>query len=500
VTRIYAPPSAARQARVPLLLGVLVVIIALLGASWVLMGGSAAPTGQEVTLEYTTERGQNATAGTADSRLRATLRLPWSDGSPETALASVNFQLVDGSGNPALVGPGPAQPEAMRPALEISVWYYDGSMPSAPGTYHARVQAFLLDGTSRSYELSDPELEVLAETGAQLASGFVFARDSNLWVVSTDLQRERRLTFYPSYYEYAASPAWSPDGKSIAYTYSPRVAADQLPSTDIWAIPASGPPGAGARKMALHGENELLNNPAWSPDGKYLYFTVQSTPPITSSDAPAGGSTQTWRIDRVDLGTESRSQVVEHAQMPSFSSDGKQMVYVETTPLQAGDFAAINRQRLVLVDMATSKQTVLVNDSAHQMLYAPRISPDGKWVVYAAINAPVQSEVPADGPSSYSDFGASTVLDWLLFKPRTASAHGLPWDLYLCPATGGQEIRLTNLGEDEPYPIWLDKSTIAFMATTGMYKLGIDDHGQPAGQPSKEHPGAPYGGLTWHGP
>ena len=79
----------------------------------------------------------------------------------------------------------------------------------------------------------------------------------------------------------------------------------------------------------------------------------------------------------------------------------------------------------------------------------------------------------------------------------TASAHGNPWDLFLVPVAGGNSIRLTKLNEDQPHPVWLDNSTIAFMGTTGLYKLSINAGGQAAGQPTKIHDGAPHGGLTW---
>jgi hypothetical protein len=78
-----------------------------------------------------------------------------------------------------------------------------------------------------------------------------------------------------------------------------------------------------------------------------------------------------------------------------------------------------------------------------------------------------------------------------------ASAHGLPWDVFLVPSAGGTPVRLTQLNEDQPHAVWLDNSTIAFMGTTGLYKLSINANGQPTGQPTKIHDGAPHGGLTW---
>ncbi len=78
--------------------------------------------------------------------------------------------------------------------------------------------------------------------------------------------------------------------------------------------------------------------------------------------------------------------------------------------------------------------------------------------------------------------------------------HGLPWELFLVSANGGEVTQLTKLNEDQPTPAWLDNSTLAFMGSTGLYKLGIDASGKPVGTPQKIHAGAPHGGISWHAP
>src|SRR5207237_4132266 len=120
------------------------------------------------------------------------------------------------------------------------------------------------------YEASEPVLHVKAESGEPLRSGFVFSRQSNLWLLSTDTKRERRLTFFAPPDEYAESPAWSPDGKLIAFAFSPKTAPQDIPSEDIWVV---NPDGSGARQLVAHGQDESLLDPAWSADGCYLYFT-----------------------------------------------------------------------------------------------------------------------------------------------------------------------------------------------------------------------------------
>jgi hypothetical protein len=418
-----------------------------------------------------------------DSPLKITLRIPWSNGSPDTALAAVTVQLLDGSGNPARIGPGPGEPDAMRPALEIGVWTYDGSMPSDPGTYHPRFVMQKLNGPTETVELNSPELTSLASDGPPVSSGYVYARNANLWLLSTDTQRERRLTFLQSYYEYADNASWSPDGKEIGYTYSPKTAADELPFTEIWAL---GADGTGAHKVVGHGQNESLLEPVWSPDGKSLYFTVQTQPDGLGTPNPLGMLTNTGRVDKVELATGSRTQWMPNASMPDVGTQG--VVYVESVLTQDETGGILTKNKLQFTNADGAQSRTLVDENKYQQLYAPSISPDGKWVVFAATDAP---------PPQASEFD---FWKWLTWQPETASAHGLPWDLYIVPLSGGEVGQITQLNEDQPHATWLDATTIAFMGKDGLYKLGLDATGKPTGQPARIHNGSPHGGLSWHAP
>jgi hypothetical protein len=142
----------------------------------------------------------------------------------------------------------------------------------------------------------------------------------------------------------------------------------------------------------------------------------------------------------------------------------------------------------VLSKLDGSGQRVLVNEHAFQMVYEPRISPDGKWVAFAAINQP-----PPQGRND-------NLLKWLLLLPETAYAHGLPWDLYLVSTGGGPPIQLSKLNEDQPVAAWLSNTTIDFMGVRGLYQVRIGADGKPMGDASKVHEGAPHGGLSWHAP
>src|SRR3954453_5097958 len=129
-----------------------------------------------VSVQYKTERGEAATQGAVNSPLHVTVQVPGSDGSPETALAGVSLHFVDEQGAPAPFGDSKEQSFFMKPSTTIGTWEYNGSIPSAPGTYHARVELARLYGDTgnQMVDLASPKLEAVAEESAPLSSGFVF--------------------------------------------------------------------------------------------------------------------------------------------------------------------------------------------------------------------------------------------------------------------------------------------------------------------------------------
>jgi dipeptidyl aminopeptidase/acylaminoacyl peptidase len=83
---------------------------------------------------------------------------------------------------------------------------------------------------------------------------------NHLWVLDLASGRQRRVT---SGRFMVAEPRWSPDSRSIAFLWNPTGAVDDGNLTDIAVVPAAG--GAVRRLEALP---EAA--PAWSPDGRWL--------------------------------------------------------------------------------------------------------------------------------------------------------------------------------------------------------------------------------------
>ena len=110
-----------------------------------------------------------------------------------------------------------------------------------------------------------------------------------------------------------SNPAVSPDGKQIAFTVTTVVAAENKRHSEVWLVPA-----AGGEPVRMTSPGVESTNPRWAPDGKLLLFT--STRP--------GGKGRTWalRMDRPG------GEAFEVDSIPSgvATRDGRLVFYTDT--------------------------------------------------------------------------------------------------------------------------------------------------------------------------
>lgn len=169
------------------------------------------------------------------------------------------------------------------------------------------------------------------------------AAQSDIIVANADGSNPERITHSG---RHDTQPAWSPDGREIAYISAPAATAGDYM---VRVLPAS----AGSESKTLVSGVATLNGPAWSPDGRTIVFGSRRRQREWVASVPASGGSVTWLESGAD------------GSWPAWRPDGKAIAFVRD---QSSDDAAI-----VVMDAAGTR--------------ARRISPSGMGASYPAWSA-----------------------------------------------------------------------------------------------------------------
>jgi len=151
--------------------------------------------------------------------------------------------------------------------------------------------------------------------------------------------------------EWQVDPA--PDGRRLAFL------SNQGGPESLWLLEAGAP-----RLLVRHGARSILGNPDWSPDGTQIVF---------SSNWRIGH--QIYLADVASGEARRLSGFTRGGCEPRFHPDGRRVVYVSRGHRSG-------KSRLVERDLATERETVLVNWPA--LNYDPVYSPDGSELAFAS--------------------------------------------------------------------------------------------------------------------
>ena len=205
----------------------------------------------------------------------------------------------------------------------------------------------------------------------------------NIWIMNVDGSDKRQVT--KEEFRLLNQPAWSPDGRFIA-ARKHFTTARSLGTGEIWVYHVGGGDGYVAVKKASQDLQKELGEPVYAPDGKSLYYTRNVSPgPIFEYAQDSNASL--FEIERYDFETGKVSTAVEGAggaTRPAPSPDGKKLAFVRRER---------NLSKLYVKDLETGDLTKLYDalDQDLQETWAvnglyPNMdwTPDSKSIVFWA--------------------------------------------------------------------------------------------------------------------
>ena len=198
--------------------------------------------------------------------------------------------------------------------------------------------------------------------GKQLAYVSFETGHATVFVQSVFSNQRRMLADFPGS---NSAPAWSPDGKQLAIVMT------RDGSSQIYLI---NPDGSGVKRLTFSGA--IDTEPNFSPDGQYLLFT-----------SDRGGSAQIYRMP-VAGGPEQRMTFGDGSNYsPRHSPDGKSFVFTHR----------VNGKFYISTQDFLTGQMQIVSDGGWEK--KPSFAPNGKLILFAseAHDRGILATVSSDG-------------------------------------------------------------------------------------------------------
>jgi len=324
-----------------------------------------------------------------------------------------------------------------------------------------------LGGAARTLFQCGPETCVRMADWSPDGQEVAFVRGDSLQIASaTDGTVTAVLGHVPSLH----SCRWSPAGTAIAcvignvsYVSVGGTFGNLAPSRIVtFSLDGSG--------MVPVTEADAINqSPAWSPDGRLLYY-------VSSRQGPRDIYAVSVSETGVPTGEPTRLTVGLNAQSVDLSADGRRLAYSVYT----------SRSNIWSLPVPTDPPTTIDEatplTSGSQTVESLRVSLDGDWLLYDSNlrgNADVY-RIPIGGGAPeqltrepFDEFAADLSPDGteiVYFSWETGSR-----DIVVRPVVGGASELLTNTPSQEYYPVWSpDGSRIAFFdQVTGAYAMYV---------------------------
>ena len=163
--------------------------------------------------------------------------------------------------------------------------------------------------------------------GSEIAFTSDAGGGDNIWIMDADGANARQLT--QEDFRLLNNPYWSPDGQYIA-ARKHFTTSRSLGTGEIWIYHRNGGGGVAVVERPNEQHQKELGEPTFSPDGRYIYFSLDSTPGNTFVYAQDSNG-EVFEIRRHDLQTGETESFVSGAGgavRPAPSPNGKQLAFV----------------------------------------------------------------------------------------------------------------------------------------------------------------------------
>ena len=222
-------------------------------------------------------------------------------------------------------------------------------------------------------------------TNGRIVFGADVGGNIDLYSTLPDGQAAHRLT---EDLAFDACPAWSADGKRIAWCHGIRASGGVI---EIWTMKANGED----KRQVTHVGGRMAF-PDFSPDGTRLVFTGR---------LPGGTNDDIWLVDADGTNLVQLTNDPGFDGSPAFSPDGNRIVFTSTRSEGTGQVFVMNADG--------TAQTQLTFDPVFKD-QTPDWSPDGSRISYAAGDPGDILVMNADGSDQHTvvsgptdDFGTS---------------------------------------------------------------------------------------------
>ncbi|HYC95048.1 MAG TPA: amidohydrolase, partial [Sphingomicrobium sp.] len=309
----------------------------------------------------------------------------------------------------------------------------------------------------------------------------------NIWAVRRDGSSPRQIT--KEDFRLLNQADWTPDGNFIV-ARKHFTSSRSLGAGEMWLYHRTGnAKGGGVQMTKARTKQKDTNEPAFSPDGRYLYFSDDATPGETfqySKDVNG----QIYVIQRLDRQTGEIETLVEGpggAIRPTPSPDGKSLAFIRRVRYKS---------TLMLMDLKSGRITPITDmlDRDMQETWAvhgvyPGMSwtPDSKSIVFWAKGGIHRVDVASNQVreipfhvtgtrfvenavrQSHEVAPASFKTKMVRFAQKSPDGSRIVYEalgnLWIAGADGSNPRRLTRGGEFESYPTFSrDGRQIAYVA------------------------------------